>query len=126
MRICIDIDGTIAEHAFPANQPVPENPGSVDWLQISPTEGAVQNCENLFNEGHTIILFTARPSKDREITEMWLNKNGFKYHLLIMDKPLADIYIDDKGHEHYSWDKTAQHITHKIRRHQEAMLGEAN
>ncbi len=40
-----------------------------------------------YDEGNTITFFTAREEKDREVTETWLNENGYKYHGLIMNKP---------------------------------------
>jgi hypothetical protein len=40
-----------------------------------------------YDEGNEIHFFTARESKDRDVTIKWLDENGFKYHGLIMDKP---------------------------------------
>jgi hypothetical protein len=62
--ILIDIDGTICDD--------------------------IKNEEShLFSEanGDVITFFTARQSKDRLVTENWLNEKGFKYNGLIMDKP---------------------------------------
>jgi hypothetical protein len=58
---------------------------------LYPTAREYPNAKDILNkwydEGNTIHFFTARESKDREVTEAWLKDHGFKYHGLIMDKP---------------------------------------
>lgn len=75
----IDIDGTVCDDIR-----------NEDW-HLYPTakvyEGAVAFVNALYDAGHYITFFTARESKDREATMLWLNKHGFRYHHLIMDKP---------------------------------------
>jgi len=44
-----------------------------------------------------IILYTSRWGIDRYITEQWLAENQIPYHALLMDKPFATKYIDDKA-----------------------------
>ena len=39
-----------------------------------------------------ITFFTSRTEEHRKITEKWLNKNGFKYHGLLMGKPRGGNY----------------------------------
>ena len=75
----IDIDGTICDdipnedsHLYPSAKPFPD---------------ALRIINKWYKEGDIITFFTARESKDREVTEKWLEKNGFKYHGLVMDKP---------------------------------------
>jgi len=75
----IDIDGTICDdipnedsHLYPSAKPFPD---------------ALRIINKWYNEGDIITFFTARESKDREVTEKWLEKNGFNYHGLVMDKP---------------------------------------
>ncbi len=48
---------------------------------------ALEIINKWYNEGNVITFFTARESKDREVTETWLKEKGFKYHGLVMDKP---------------------------------------
>jgi hypothetical protein len=47
--------------------------------------------------GDTIIIHTARGNQHRGITEAQLKVWGVPYDELVMDKPKADKYIDDKG-----------------------------
>ena len=48
---------------------------------------ALEIINKWYDEGNTITFFTARESKDRLVTENWLQQHGFKYHGLVMDKP---------------------------------------
>ena len=85
----IDIDGTICDdirnedsHLYPTANVFPR---------------ALEIINKWYDEGNVITFFTARESKDRLVTEEWLNKYGFKYHGLVMDKPR----IND--HQEYVW-----------------------
>ncbi len=80
----IDIDGTICED-------VPnEEPERMGIVEPYPDALAVLN--KWFDEGHIITFFTSRTEDHREVTEMWLDKYGFKYHGLLMGKPRGGNY----------------------------------
>jgi hypothetical protein len=85
----IDIDGTICDDI--------KNEDSHLYPLAKPITGSRDIINKWYDEGHTITFFTARESKDRLATEDWLNKNGFKYHGLVMDKPRI------KDGEEYCW-----------------------
>lgn len=85
----IDIDGTICDdiknedsHLYPNAKLYPK---------------ALQIINKWYEMGNVITFFTARESKDREVTETWLKNNGFKYHGLVMDKPRI------KDNQEYVW-----------------------
>ena len=80
----IDIDGTICDD-------IP-NEHSNKFLEAKVFPDALERLNKWYDEGHIITFFTARESKDRNITEYWLKVNGFKYHGLIMDKPRGGNY----------------------------------
>lgn len=71
---------------------------------------ASQLINNLYNDGHTINIITAREVEGvptdfiREQTENWLDKHNFKYHKLIIthDKHTVDcdVYIDDSPYNY--------------------------
>jgi hypothetical protein len=89
----IDIDGTICEDI--------KNEDSHLYSTAKALPGAVERCNQWYKSGAQIHFFTARESKDREVTESWLTDNGFKYHGLIMDKPrikdgLEYIWVDNR------------------------------
>jgi hypothetical protein len=75
----IDIDGTCSEDV--------KNEDSHLYPTAKVIDGSLEIINKWYDDGNIITFFTARESKDREITEKWLTDNGFKYHGLIMDKP---------------------------------------
>jgi hypothetical protein len=89
----IDIDGTICEdiknedsHLYPTAKVYPE---------------ALEIINKWYDEGNTIVFFTAREYKDKSATLAWLWKHGFKFNDLITDKPRIQddqeyVWIDNR------------------------------
>tara|TARA_B100000965_G_scaffold349907_1_gene323353 strand:- start:1290 stop:1640 length:351 start_codon:yes stop_codon:yes gene_type:complete len=103
MRYCIDIDGTICTPTI-----------GRDYHKAQPWYDRIKVLNKLYDEGHYIIYFTARAMgrfSDEphsiasvkaegvlfELTQNQLKEWGVKYHELIMGKPHADYFIDDKA-----------------------------
>lgn len=86
---CFDIDGTICN--------TPES----NYHLSTPIFERIKVVNELFDAGHEIHFFTARGAATgidwRELTEMQLECWGLKYHKLLMGKPHADVFIDDKA-----------------------------
>jgi len=86
---CFDIDGTICTNT------------DGDYEQATPFREVIEKINHLYDMGHKIIFFTARGSTTgidwRDFTEKQLEGWRVKYHELIMGKPHADLYIDDKS-----------------------------
>jgi hypothetical protein len=80
----IDIDGTITEDV-PNEEP--ERMGT-----CKPFPDALETLNKWYDEGHRICFFTSRTEAHRSVTEMWLEKEGFKYHSLLMGKPRGGNY----------------------------------
>ena len=80
----IDIDGTICDD-IPNEEP--ERMGT-----CLPYPDALRIVNKWYDEGHFITFFTSRTDEHREVTEMWLNKHGFKYHGLLLNKPRGGNY----------------------------------
>lgn len=80
----IDIDGTITEDV-PNEEPE-------RMLTCEPFLDALETCNKWYDEGHIITFFTSRTDEHREYTEIWLEKHGFKYHGLLMNKPRGGNY----------------------------------
>jgi hypothetical protein len=80
----IDIDGTICDD-IPNEQP--ERMATAKLFN-----DALETINQWYDEGHIITFFTSRLESHREVTEEWLNKNGFKYHGLLMGKPRGGNY----------------------------------
>ena len=80
----IDIDGTICDD-------IPnEEPERMIDAALYPE--ALETINKWFAEGHIITFFTSRTEAHREVTEMWLKKNGFQWHGLLMGKPRGGNY----------------------------------
>lgn len=82
---CFDIDCTLCE-------PV-ENVG--EYRTVKPKKDMIKFVNDLFNNGHTIYLYTGRHTIQVVVTREWLKKYNVQYHHLFLGKPVADVYIDD-------------------------------
>ena len=84
-----DIDGVIATIT----------PGN-DYNLAKPMKETIQIINKLYEQGHEIVLFTARGSKTdidwSKLTKKQMDDWGVKRHKLKLGKPAADYYIDDK------------------------------
>ncbi len=67
-------------------------------LETEEIRGAREWVNARFDEGHFICFFSSRPEGLRKSTERWLISHGFRYNLLVMEKPLAMTYhyVDDR------------------------------
>ena len=95
MNYCFDIDGTLCSNTE----------GHYD--KATPFLENIARVNSYFEQGHRIILYTARGSTTgidwRELTEKQLAEWGLKYHELYFGKPTADVYIDDKAINLNNW-----------------------
>lgn len=90
MIIYVDIDETICI-----------TPEDRDYSKASPIQKHINKINELYDNGNTIIYWTARGTGSgidwREVTERQFKKWGVKYHKLNFGKPIYDIFIDDKN-----------------------------
>lgn len=87
--IYVDIDGTICSITKP-------------YSDAKPISTHIDKINKLYDEGHTIIYYTARGAVTKvdytELTKTQLDSWGCKYNQLIMNqKPNYDLYICDKS-----------------------------
>lgn len=85
----VDIDGTVCDD-IPNETP-----------ELFATARAYPDAQKTLAEwtaaGHEVHFFTARREEHREVTEKWLNDNGFEYDSLVMNKPRI------KDGQEYCW-----------------------
>lgn len=105
MKICIDLDNVIAK--FKQNKQT--------YKDVKPIPGAIQKIQKLKQNGHYIIIQTARHMKTCQsnqglivkkigkITLDWLEKYKIPYDEIYFGKPHADIYIDDNAYRFKNW-----------------------
>ena len=96
MTIYVDIDETICV-----------TPPDRDYTKSTPIHKNIEKINNLYNEGHTIIYWTARGSgsgKDyTELTKDQLQQWQVKFHELKLGKPMYDLFICDKAVNSYDY-----------------------
>ena len=107
MRICIDLDGVIAEF---------KKEGQT-YADCKVVPGAKEKLTELKKNGHYIIIQTARHMKTCDgnvgnvlakigkITLDWLEKHKIPYDEIYFGKPWAEVYIDDNAYRFISWEK---------------------
>ena len=75
--------------------------GKVDYRNAIPYQDRIKKINKLYDEGKTIVYWTARGSRTGinwfQITLNQLNKWNCKFHELRMGKPAYDLFIDDKN-----------------------------
>jgi hypothetical protein len=89
MLIYVDIDHTIC------------NTYGTDYSKSTPMIDRVNKINKLYDEGNTIVYWTARGSvtgiDHSELTKKQFEEWGVKYHELKFGKPPYDLFIDDKN-----------------------------
>jgi len=87
---CFDLDGTLCTIDTDA-----------DYTKAKPFIERIKKVNELSADGHYIIIFTARGTTTGidcfDITAKQLEKWGVMFDKLIIGKPYADYFIDDKG-----------------------------
>ena len=105
MIYCFDLDGTLVTQAQ-------DKEGKMHYSEALPIFQSIQKLRKLYEEGHHIIIQTARGSGSgknyEDLTRQQLEEFNIPYHALnIGKKPSADIYIDDKAINVKDWLKNA-------------------
>jgi len=80
----IDIDGTITDD-IPNEEPE-------RMVTCKPWLDSLSIINEWYDQGHIITFFTSRTDEVRDVTVDWLDKHGFKYHNLLMNKPRGGNY----------------------------------
>jgi len=90
MIFCFDLDGVI--NRTPDDLPPPEK-----FRVFRPNWGVILAMHRLKEEGHKIIIYTARHPEDKDITLEFLRDFNVPYDEIIFGKPYADVYVDDRA-----------------------------
>jgi len=89
MTIYVDIDETIL---------MTQN---MDYENSQPMYDRIEKINKLYDEGNTIIYWTARGTgsgKDwSDVTKKQFERFKVKYHDLKFGKPIYDLFVDDKN-----------------------------
>jgi len=86
----VDIDETICK-----------TPPTRKYEDAIPINENIEKINKLYDQGHTIVYWTARGSRKQinwyDLTKKQLNEWGAKHHELRVDKPYYDLFIDDRS-----------------------------
>ena len=105
-RFCFDLDGTLCY----------TKKKDEEYIDVKPIPGAIETLQQLKEQGHYIIIMTARNmltynnnlgkiiAHQAPIVIEWLNKHRIPYDELHFGKPLADFYVDDKAVKLENWE----------------------
>ena len=78
-----------------------------DYSKSEPIQKRIEIVNKLYDEGNKVIIFTARGSVTgidwTELTKKQLQSWNLKYTKLLLGKPAADFYIDDKAADPFGW-----------------------
>lgn len=100
MIIYVDIDDTICHYPDLAKATARVAIGK-DYSLAEPLLERIERINQLFDQGNTIIYWTARGTQSGinwfQITLEQLNRWGCRFHELRMNKPVYDLFIDDKN-----------------------------
>tara|TARA_Y100000310_G_C20081233_1_gene533931 strand:+ start:56 stop:355 length:300 start_codon:yes stop_codon:yes gene_type:complete len=90
MKIIVDIDETICK-----------TPNNRDYEKSVPIKENIEKINQLYDEGHRIVYWTARGSISgidwTKLVHEQLNAWGAKYHEAKCGKPHYDLFICDKA-----------------------------
>jgi len=103
MIIYIDIDETIC--VTPGDKQTPR-----DYTKSYPIKKNIDKANELYDNGHTIVYWTARGSGSgldwSGLTKRQFKEWGVKYHDVKFGKPVYDIFIDDKNINVKRWEES--------------------
>ena len=85
--IAVDMDGVLCENGEHTEE---------SFFKRKPILKNIEKINKLFGNNNYIIIYTARKSYYKEVTEYWLKKYKVGYNVLITDKLIFDFYIDEK------------------------------
>lgn len=96
MIIRVDIDETICFY----KEDIPLD-GKKNYSEAIPSRENILKINALYDEGHTIIYWTARGSRSgidwTEFTINQLTDWGCKFHEVECNKPYYDIFVEDRS-----------------------------
>lgn len=97
MRIVFDLDGTLCTDTkgeYSSAMPIPSRIAAVNSRYDSGDHVTIMTARGM---GRTGDNADAAKELFEELTKSQLLEWGVKYHRLILGKPSADMYVDDKG-----------------------------
>jgi ribonucleotide monophosphatase NagD (HAD superfamily) len=92
--VFVDLDGTLCTEEKTFERPL-----------ATPLQGAREALERMRSEGHTVVIWTARGWEQYRMSKDWLDRHGFSYDQILMGKPIASVFIDDRAWHFEGWEQ---------------------
>jgi len=86
MKYCIDMDGVICD----------EMP-TFERALAKPHLDFIETMQKLKKAGNFITIYTSRGWVEYKMTKDWLDKYEVPYDVLLLGKPIYDVWIDDRA-----------------------------
>jgi len=102
VTIFVDLDGTICTEERTFERPL-----------AKPIPGARENLQKLVDQGHTIVVYSARSWSELRVTEQWLKDHEIPFHSIHLGKPIADYWIDDRAIPFKNWEQVMADLPKK-------------
>lgn len=113
--VAVDIDGVIIDSMQGEFRPEQYDP--TDTARFPTMKGCSRVLTRLWNAGYEIVLYSSRTNTDWEhnringytpeaikiALELDMKFRGLLFHYVSIYKPIADIYIDDRGWHFRDW-----------------------
>lgn len=99
MILMIDLDGVLCTEET-----------TFERALAKPLPGAQAGMQALRDQGHTLIVHTARGWAEYRMTKAWLDNHQIAYDQLLMGKPIATHTIDDRAIRFEGWESLPQHL----------------
>lgn len=84
-RIRVDLDNTLCKT------------DGMAYADSTPMKDRIRFMNQLFNDGHLIVVESGRHWNNLELTKAQLQRWGLRYHTLVLGKFPGDVLIDDKA-----------------------------
>lgn len=92
MILRVDLDGVVCSEE-----------STFERALAQPVPGAKEALQRFHDEGHVIIIETARSWAEYKMTKVWLAQWMIYHDVLIMAKPIGDLCIDDRAVRFTNW-----------------------
>jgi len=91
--VSVDFDGVL--HAYTSKWT------RADQIHDGPVPGALEAVQQYLRAGYKVVVHSARAKDPRglDAIEAWLIEHGFPDLVVVVEKPHAELYIDDRGYQ---------------------------
>lgn len=107
--ICIDLDGVILDFSESYKRGIASL-----YVFGSPKKGAREALKEFKKRGWKISIYTARPPVLHKDICWLLRFYDIEFDEVVFKKPVADIYVDDRGYYFKSWKQDLNKIIKRM------------